>query len=79
MNDQPYPKARHQPCQHGRDQYYTGSAQPGRERCPNRAVPNRSFCEAHLSEAMARLPDRSIGDQRGLRWTTYGSSARRRA
>jgi hypothetical protein len=47
------------------------------QRCPERALPNRIFCQTHFEEAMARVAMVSpVVEQTGLRWSgvPHGSS-----
>lgn len=64
----------HGRCQFGRTDLRHNTRQM--PRCRDRAMPGHFYCTTHNAEAMARLPDRSIGDARGLRWTTWTTLAR---
>jgi len=63
-------------CQSGR--WWSGGGRNhdiGAHPCPARAAPGSVYCKPHLAEALARLPDRRIGDRAiaALHWGSYGT------
>lgn len=63
----------HGKCQSGRSDM---TSHPGKTGCKLRALPGRTFCQQHQEEAYARLPDRSIGDRKPVRWSTWTTLSR---
>lgn len=60
-------------CQKGRTDMLSHKNKP---MCTEKALPGRFYCNLHLTEAYARLPDRRIGDNRPVRWTAWTSMSR---
>lgn len=63
----------HGKCQSGRTSMLSHRNQV---MCSQRALPGKFYCDLHQKEAMARLPDRSIGDNKPLKWTAWTTMSR---